>query len=183
MRLEQQPRGREVIFDSKTGKQQPDPGRVTHGVSLQAMHPEVLNLVAEAYIQVAEPEMHGHIEWFVYPSVLRYSAGGLYKTHADSEMFDPVTGLWTRVIDRDVSLLIYLNNDFTGGNITFPKFNFTYRPEVGDLLIFPSDHRYMHRAEVVYSGFRYAVVSWAHQQGKVRVQAELPGNTVFLHQK
>ena len=62
--------------------------------------------------------------------------------------------------DRDVSLLIYLNNDFEGGDLRFNYFNYTFSPRKGDVVLFPSDHRYMHEAQLVSKGTRYVIVSW-----------------------
>ena len=177
-RLEKQPRGRETVVDAETGEQHVDPSRITHGVSLQGMETEVLNLVADAFARVAQPGLNCEIDWFVFPSVLRYSAGGLYEAHADSEIYDPQKQQWKRVIDRDVSLLIYLCDTFTGGHVTFTRLNYSYRPGVGDLLIFPADHRYTHRAERVHSGLRYSIVSWAAAKGTPRVQESRPPNAV-----
>ena len=54
------------------------------------------------------------------------------------------------------------------------NFNYTYRPRKGDLLFFPSDHRYLHQAETVTSGARYAIVSWAALENIPRVLNEPP---------
>jgi predicted 2-oxoglutarate/Fe(II)-dependent dioxygenase YbiX len=84
-----------------------------------------------------------------------------------------------RLRDRDLSLLIYLNDDFTGGGLTFTHFNFHFRPEPGDLLVFPSDNRYVHQAEKVESGVRYVIVSWAALKGVPRVAGQPPENAVI----
>ena len=46
--------------------------------------------------------------------------------------------------------------DFEGGEINFPKLNFTYKPEENDLLIFKADKEYAHQTFEVKSGTRYA---------------------------
>ena len=56
----------------------------------------------------------------------------------------------------------YLNNDFEGGAVRFEHFNYTFFPEKGDLLIFPSDYLYLHEALLVTAGVRYVIVSWAN---------------------
>ena len=101
------------------------------------------------------------IEYFEKPNLLKYKPGGFYAFHADSDNWYPETKEWKKRINRDISLLLYLNDNFTGGEIVFPNFNFKLQPKKGMLICFPSDHRYIHKAEVTTSGERYVIVSWA----------------------
>lgn len=109
------------------------------------------------------------VEWFERPKVLRYGPGHHYGTHADNCHRERSQNFWTKKIDRDVSLLMYLNEDFEGGSLTFEKFAYEFQPRVGDLVLFPSDNRYKHGANPVKSGVRYAVVSWGAFVGEPRV--------------
>ena len=95
------------------------------------------------------------------PHILRYTQGGFYNLHADSEYWDVNAKKWKRVKQRDFSFLLYLNDDFTGGELDFPNFNFTLKPKKGMFVCFPSDHRFMHKAMLTTSGKRYAIVTWA----------------------
>jgi predicted 2-oxoglutarate/Fe(II)-dependent dioxygenase YbiX len=62
---------------------------------------------------------------------------------------------------RDFSFLIYLNEEFTGGEIVFPNFDFKLIPKKGMFVCFPSDHRFIHKVTETLSGIRYAIVTWA----------------------
>ena len=154
-KLEDKPKSWLKIIDRNTGDEHLDPGRVTQTVDLQELGPQVLGHIRDAFEQVAEPELNCRIDWYQQPQILRYGIGGLFGAHADAETLDPATNQWHRILDRDVSLLLYLNDGFDGGHIRFTKFNFSHKPRRGDLLMFPSDHRYMHIAEPVTAGFRY----------------------------
>ncbi len=55
----------------------------------------------------------------------------------------------------EVTLLVYLNGDFEGGELVFPDYDLTIKPEAGDLLMFPSGHQYRHWVTPVTSGTRY----------------------------
>ena len=77
------------------------------------------------------------------------------------------------MIDRDLSVLIYLNDDFEGGEVNFSNFGFDIKPSSGLLIAFPSDHRYLHAAQLVTSGVRYAIVSWAAIIGGPRAPGAL----------
>ena len=87
-------------------------------------------------------------------SFLRYA-------HSDSEYWDEGSHTWKRSLDRDYSILIYLNEGFEGGALFFPNFDYRIAPKRGMMIAFPSDHRYLHAAEPLISGKRFAVVSWA----------------------
>lgn len=146
-----------------------DPGRVTEQVDLGPRQAELEGIVRRTLMEVIEPAINARIEWFEAPQLLRYRTGGFYKGHADSDRFDAATSTWTRVLDRDVSMLLYLNDAYTGGALSFPGFHYTLRPRPGMLVFFPSDRRYYHTAEPVLSGIRYAVVSWAAFSGVPRI--------------
>jgi predicted 2-oxoglutarate/Fe(II)-dependent dioxygenase YbiX len=85
-----------------------------------------------------------------------------------------------KIHDRDISLLIYLNEDYTGGGLSFMNFNYHLRPKTGDMLAFPSDNRYEHQAEEVQSGIRYVIVSWAAFNGSKRVLDSPPPGSIIL---
>ena len=166
--------------DSQTGEvggMEKD-SRVTRQVVLGKQQAVFNKLVNKLWLSVVEPERNVRIEWFEQPVLLNYVKGGHYAAHADAEYFDEQQQLWQRQLDRDLSMLLYINDDFEGGGLKFSHFNFRYAPQVGDLVIFPSDHRYMHQAEKVTSGTRYCIVSWAAIEGSPRANADMPFNGI-----
>jgi hypothetical protein len=58
-----------------------------------------------------------------------------------------------------LSSVMYLNDNYEGGGLYFPHFDYSYRPEEGDLLLFPSSFIYQHAALPVTSGIKYSVVT------------------------
>ena len=107
------------------------------------------------------PYFNTQLAAFEKPTVLRYEAGGRYDPHSDNEFWDAKTQAWQKTLNRDYSILIYLNEDYEGGKLAFPNFLCKITPRTGMLVAFPSDHRYLHAAEPLISGERFAVVSWA----------------------
>jgi hypothetical protein len=87
-------------------------------------------------------------------NMLKYRAGQEYKAHYDS-----ATGG-----GRHISVIMYLNNDYTGGEIEFPHFKVKIKPEPGMLILFPSNFAYTHIAHPVTSGTKYAIVTWLHDR-------------------
>lgn len=153
--------------------------RTSESVDISQLQFDVFGLVRELYTQTIAGHFRVQFDWFERPDILRYKEGGEYKPHADSENWNAQTRSWSRVIDRDVSMLLYLNEGFSGGEIVFPNFGVTLQPARGLLIAFPSDARYLHAARPVQSGVRYALVSWAAARGTPRA-AQRPEGVEML---
>jgi hypothetical protein len=135
--------------------------RVTETIDLAERKTDVLREVVRGYRDYTTRFFQQDLDTIEQPSVLKYGPGGLYQAHSDSEYWDESSHTWKRSLDRDYSILIYLNEGFEGGALYFPNFDFRIAPKRGMLVAFPSDHRYLHAAESLISGTRFAVVSWA----------------------
>ena len=84
--------------------------------------------------------------------LLRYNKSGFLPAHQDQ-------GVSTRVL----SVLLYLNDDYNGGEITFRQSGVTIKPEAGSLVFFPSNFLYVHEVAPVVKGPRYALPTWFHK--------------------
>lgn len=87
-------------------------------------------------------------------NLLKYSGGQEYKCH-----FDGPTGR-----GRHLSVLLYLNDNFEGGELEFPFHKVKIKPQAGMLLLFPSNYAYAHIAHPVTQGTKYAIVTWLHDR-------------------
>lgn len=83
--------------------------------------------------------------------LLRYDQSGHLPAHQDQ-------GISTRVL----SVLLYLNDDYEGGEIEFKHSNLKLKPEPGSVLFFPSNFLYVHEVYPVTKGPRYALPNWYH---------------------
>lgn len=101
----------------------------------------VLYPFAEKNIKSRERTMH----------LLKYENDGYLPAHQDQ-------GVSTRVL----SVLLYLNNDYEGGEITFQNSNITLKPDPGSILFFPSNFLYVHEVAPITKGPRYALPNWYH---------------------
>lgn len=153
------------------------PSRVTQIVDLAKRRTQVVEWMARA----CKEHLPGHVEpqWFENPQMLRYGPGGKYAMHSDADNFCPEQRRFYRFIDRDFSMLIYLNDDYVGGGLKFNGLNFSYQPKAGDLLIFPSNHIFSHESTPIESGTKYALVSWGAFKGSPRVAP--PRQTITVH--
>jgi predicted 2-oxoglutarate/Fe(II)-dependent dioxygenase YbiX len=102
------------------------------------------------------------------PQVLHYGSGGHYIPHVDAEtLFKDDSGLdlWEKSLDRDLSVVCFLNDDFTGGELVFPGLDLAIKPQAGTLVCFPADHNYIHGVNAVTTGHRYTLVTWMRVRG------------------
>lgn len=159
-----------------------DDRRISELVELEEHQNRINKLVGTLYSDLALEYYGRTLDWYERPQLLRYREGGLYVKHADSDNFDSVTRTWNKTIDRDLSLLIYLNDDFSGGDLFFEKFNYRLKPKAGMVVMFPSDHRYIHEAETITIGTRYAFVSWASVKGINKVMDSPPASAILVNQ-
>ena len=85
-------------------------------------------------------------------TLLKYDVGGFYKEHIDHSN--------NANIPRIISALLYLNDNFEGGETYFPRQNTTVSPKTGDIVFFPSIYTHPHIAQPVKDGTKYCIVSW-----------------------
>ena len=84
----------------------------------------------------------------------RYSVGGFMSNHVDNihHSHGQQYGY------PQVSALLYLNNDYEGGE--FYVAGKMFEPERGSAIIFPSNFMFPHEAKAVTKGTRWSVVTW-----------------------
>ncbi len=157
-----------------------DDRRVTERVHMGDRESGFRALMQRIYTDTIAPRMDCEFAWFEPPQMLKYSVGGFYQAHSDADSYDPPSGRWRHDLDRDVSVLLYLNAAFEGGDLVFEYFGYRLRPKPGMLVWFPSDARYYHGADPVTSGTRYAMVSWAARSDTAKVREVLPKQAVVL---
>jgi hypothetical protein len=58
--------------------------------------------------------------------------------------------------DGDLSAVMYLNDDFEGGELVFPQHDVRVTPTAGRIVIYPGDNAYLHYVDQVTAGVRWA---------------------------
>lgn len=107
------------------------------------------------------------------PHFIKYSVGGHYKHHFD--YFQPNTDYYDEHIKRGgqrvFSSILYLNDNFEGGETDFPKHNLVVKPVTGKLFTWRNmtvdgqlDPNSNHAGLDVKSGIKYIVIIWTRQQ-------------------
>ena len=88
--------------------------------------------------------------WHDMWGILKYEVGNKFVNHIDDGVH----------AHRRISMIYYLNDNYSGGEITFPRFDITIKPKANQMIIFPSTYVYNHSVSPVTEGTRYSVVSW-----------------------
>lgn len=85
--------------------------------------------------------------------VLEYHPNQEYKFHHDTS-----NNQNSKEYHRQISVVLYLNNEFEGGSTVFPHQK--YKPRPGYALFFPSNWCYPHSGEKVLEGKKRVAVTW-----------------------
>jgi len=83
--------------------------------------------------------------------LLKYEGEAQYRTH------------WDHSADngRTISVVAFPYSTATvGGELHFPHFNTTVKPQTGSVVVFPSNFPYTHTAHPVENGVKYSLVTW-----------------------
>jgi len=80
---------------------------------------------------------------------VKYGPGQHFQVHADHGFSYVCT----------ISSVMYLNDEYEGGELYFPNFDLTIKPDYGDIILFPSTFVYAHSSLPVKSGTKYAAVT------------------------
>lgn len=79
---------------------------------------------------------------------VKYLPGKYFKIHGDHGPYYACT----------ISAVVYLNDDYDGGEIEFVRQGLVVKPKAGDIVLFPSNFVYEHASLEVRSGTKYSVV-------------------------
>ena len=86
------------------------------------------------------------------PGIRKWFPGEYQDIHADGETAAGWPG-YNYIVDY--GSIIYLNDEYEGGEIFFPKYNIHIQPKPGTLVFFPSTNMYAHGVTEITDGIRY----------------------------
>lgn len=142
--------------------------RDTQHIEMGQIAPKIIELMRNIVKEIINPFYDVEISESEIPQILSYGIGGHYRPHVDGEsLWQTPDGelIWKKSTERDLSIVLYLNDDFEGGDFIFPDLKLRVRPEPGMMICFPSNHHYRHGVEPVTKGNRYSIVCWAKVKG------------------
>lgn len=145
-----------AVVDPKTGRMVPHPVRssdaATFGVFAEDLVVNALNRRIAA-VSGTRPDQGEPLQ------LLRYRPGGEYKPHMDALPAEPN--------QRVLTVLVYLSEDYEGGETSFPRTGLSFRGRAGDALIFRNagpdgrpDPLSLHAGLPVAKGVKYLASRW-----------------------
>lgn len=102
-----------------------------------------------ACLQDYEARYNLRMDFMEAINYVRYREGQHFSIHADHGFSYICT----------VSSVMYLNDDYEGGELWFPYLDVKFKPTYGDIVMFPSTYIYAHASLPVTSGTKYAAVT------------------------
>lgn len=142
--------------------------RDTQLIPLGNTLPEIESLFKNIVKHIINPFYEFEVDSSEIPQILSYDIGGHYSPHIDGEAIwvtPKGEQIWKKSVDRDLSIILFINDEFEGGDLVFPELKIRIRPEPGMMICFPSNHQYIHGVEPVTKGKRYSIVTWATIKG------------------
>ncbi len=118
-------------------------------IELYNIHQEIFEAVKSCVDDYGSLWGVGISSYEAFNFVKYEGAGTHFKIHADHGPTYVTT----------VSIVVYLNDDYEGGEIWFPRMdNLSIKPKTGDIIVFPSTYIYEHASQDMISGTKYSVV-------------------------
>jgi hypothetical protein len=149
--------------------------RDTQMIDISGIMDTIVDLYRDIVFNIINPAYDFEIRDSEAPQLLSYSVGGHYLPHVDGQsLWKAPDGevLWRKSTDRDLSTVLFLNDDFEGGDFVFPELRVRIRPEPGMLVCFPSTFSYLHGVEPVTKGHRLSMVNWMTVKGFTTLDEE-----------
>jgi prolyl 4-hydroxylase len=122
------------------------------------------DLVVQAINRCIAKATGTQASWGEPLNILTYAPGQQYKPHHDGTGADNVSV-------RTLTALIWLNDQFEGGETDFPKINVRVRGAVGDMLVFKNvrengefDERMIHAGLPVTQGVKWMASRWIRSE-------------------
>lgn len=144
------------VVDPRTGGFMPHPARTSHGMNFD---PTIEDVAVRSLNERLARASGTDVEWGEPLHILRYAPGQEYKPH-----FDAIPNAQNQ---RNWTILVYLNDGYSGGETRFDLLNIEFRGVPGDALIFRNvdssghlDPRTRHAGMPVTGGIKWLATRW-----------------------
>jgi prolyl 4-hydroxylase len=161
---------RSQIVDAATGEARADPMRTSSHITLgPRQHDHVLEALECCISRFCDlPPSNSE-----FPQVLCYRAGEEFRPHVDY-FNESGAGTYKSLADggqRAQTVLVYLNDDYSGGSTCFPRLHLDIRPHRGDMLHFHNldaqgqGHKdTLHAGRPVIAGEKWLLSQWLRSE-------------------
>lgn len=126
-------------------------------VKIEEFIEETINELVKKYLNDVRPLYYaygGKFNHYNY-QIIKYTSEDYFRVHHDHYAE-------TLNNSRLLTACIYLNDDYTGGELEFPSAGIDkeYTFDVGDAIVFPSHWMFYHGVKPILSGERHVIVIW-----------------------
>lgn len=112
---------------------------------------ELIQPNVQDYINKYNPELSIELDGI---GIIRQPEGAYDNLHTDTPL---LKNKHDEIILRPFVCLVYLNDDFEGGELVFPTHKQTIKPEQGKMVMFPASWMYPHFVLPIGNGERYFI--------------------------
>ena len=130
---------------------------IDNNMDIQAINSALKNAIAQVSSHYAKVN-NIDIGSLAPLSVSKYSTGKSMGPHVDD--YDDGE-------NPNISVVLYLNDNYIGGELHFPEQGVTIKPEAGSIVVFPSTAPYYHESLPVQSGTKYMSPGFWRKNNKV----------------
>ena len=123
---------------------------------LKIKHADIYNLLEDAsqrFQKIVSDFFNVKIKTYMNP-ISKWPIDGDQRPHADKEWED---GSAAGQNYYDIGSVIYLNDDFEGGEVYFPQHGVELKPKPGSAVAFPGDMFFLHGVNEVKEKERYTI--------------------------
>jgi prolyl 4-hydroxylase len=160
---------RAMVYDAATGKGRVESARSNSAVTFNLAQSDMVLMLLRARIAATAKLPPAGLET---PSVLHYAPGQQFELHVD--FLDPNIPVYARELalhgQRVATFLLYLNEDYEGGETEFPELNLRHKGSRGDALLFWNvsstgvpDMSTSHAGLQPTSGHKWLLSQWLRQ--------------------
>ena len=131
-----------IIYDSNVWVD-----RVCTVGTLLEVKPDVVPML-RGIVEKMRPVVENFFQAKVWPTdaaLVRWRPGDLQMPHADKELHEgPDAGTDNEFPWYDLGTVFYLNDDYEGGELYFPRQGIEFKPKARAAYIFPGDQNFIH---------------------------------------
>lgn len=102
------------------------------------------------------PQLKDKVSYSYIHSINRFGTGAEMPVHSDRGPYDT---------NNDIvhGFVIYLNDDYEGGEIYYPEKGISIKPKKYSLVVHPGNEEYKHGVSKITRGHRYALTMFVHE--------------------
>jgi hypothetical protein len=89
-------------------------------------------------------------------SAHKWNKGAYASDHSDNSELDGTPNAWQ---DNKFVAIIYLNDNYEGGNLTFSQHNLSIAPKIGSVIAFDPGFNNLHGVSEIIAGTRYTMLA------------------------